>query len=58
MYKHNYEALEDQYYEWLEENCACESEEECICMTFNDWLEMQREEAAECLADEIEERCV
>jgi hypothetical protein len=31
--------LEDQYFEWLDENCECTSERECICKTFNQWID-------------------
>jgi len=41
-------TLDDQYFEWLEENCPCDDHDECDCMGFFDWLEMvtlERQEA-------------
>lgn len=39
-------ALDDQYFDWLEENCECHEHNtyhdpcDCDCMGFDDWLEM------------------
>lgn len=36
------EEIEDMYAEWLEENCQCPCEEECVCQEMNEWFEEMR----------------
>lgn len=33
------DQLEEQYCEWLEETCKCNSIEECECKSFEEWLD-------------------
>jgi len=34
-------AFEDDYFDWLEENCKCNIEEDgCSCLSFDEWLSM------------------
>ena len=34
---------QDQYCDWLEQNCKCASVEECECKSFEEWLDEQPE---------------
>ena len=42
MYEDN-DQIEDQYADWLEENCQCPGhhtwESHCDCLSFDQWLE-------------------
>lgn len=35
----DWNKLERQYTEWLEENCKCDLEEGCICSELEEWLD-------------------
>lgn len=46
--------LEDQYTDWLEQTCRCESEKDCECMTFNEWINDRIESMFEGVSSEEE----
>lgn len=40
MAKMNLKLVEEQYYEWLEENCRCDLEDdECSCQSLEEYIE-------------------
>lgn len=40
MHKLCEDKIESEYVEWLEDNCLCD-QEDCECMTMEQWLEDQ-----------------
>jgi hypothetical protein len=47
LFEKEFSALEEMYYDFLDENCKCNIEEDgCSCPDFNDWLDERREDAA------------
>ncbi len=44
--------IEDQYFEWLEENCKCDIQNEgCNCPDVNDWCLSEMDDLREALAE-------
>jgi hypothetical protein len=47
MYVNKWDKIEDQYFEWLCENCKCPNSDlgECECASLNEWFDSLRESA-------------
>ena len=50
---HSDTHLDEKYGEWLEENCSCK--DDCECMDFDKWLDARLEEMSQSTMCEDEE---